>query len=103
MWVPTLLFVRRIGGYVTSCAARCCAIRSGAKRGRYGRRRALGRLRRHRAPRTAPAESTVRIDDDDFALHNHDTVDLTGLYEEEALAEQSRTPGELSQRAHLLA
>jgi predicted lipid-binding transport protein (Tim44 family) len=29
-------------------------------------------------------ESVVRIDDDDLELHNLDTVDLTGLYSEEA-------------------
>ncbi len=29
-------------------------------------------------------ESVVRIDDDDIELHNLDTVDLTGLYNEEA-------------------
>jgi hypothetical protein len=29
-------------------------------------------------------ESAVRIDDDDIELHNLDTVDLTGLYEQEA-------------------
>lgn len=29
-------------------------------------------------------ESVVRIDDDDLELHNLDTVDLTGLYNEEA-------------------
>jgi hypothetical protein len=28
----------------------------------------------------APAESVVRIDDDDIELHNLDTIDLTGLY-----------------------
>jgi hypothetical protein len=31
----------------------------------------------------APAESVVRIDDDDIELHNLDTIDLTGLYSEE--------------------
>jgi hypothetical protein len=29
-----------------------------------------------------PAESVVRIDDDDIELHNLDTIDLTGLYNE---------------------
>jgi hypothetical protein len=29
-----------------------------------------------------PAESVVRIDDDDIELHNMDTIDLTGLYSE---------------------
>lgn len=29
-----------------------------------------------------PAESVVRIDDDDIELHNMDTIDLTGLYNE---------------------
>ena len=32
-------------------------------------------------------ESVVRIDDDDIELHNLDTVDLTGLYNEELAAE----------------
>lgn len=31
----------------------------------------------------APAESVVRIDDDDLELHNLDTIDLTGLYNDE--------------------
>lgn len=35
-----------------------------------------------------PAESVVRIDDDDIELHNMDTIDLTGLYQE-SLAEAS--------------
>ncbi|MEA2424989.1 MAG: hypothetical protein QOH13_1399 [Thermoleophilaceae bacterium] len=35
----------------------------------------------HFAP--APAESVVRIDDDDIELHNLDTIDLTGLYNDE--------------------
>ena len=34
-----------------------------------------------------PAESVVRIDDDDIELHNMDTIDLTGLYTEELAAE----------------
>ena len=32
---------------------------------------------------TEPPESVVRIDDDDIELHNIDTIDLTGLYNEE--------------------
>lgn len=32
-------------------------------------------------------ESVVRIDDDDIELHSMDTIDLTGLYNEEAAAE----------------
>lgn len=31
----------------------------------------------------APAESVVRIDDDDIELHNMETIDLTGLYSDE--------------------
>ena len=31
----------------------------------------------------APAQSVVRIDDDDIELHNLDTIDLTGLYNDE--------------------
>jgi hypothetical protein len=31
----------------------------------------------------------VRIDDDDLELHNLDTVDLTGLYEDDGVSEPS--------------
>lgn len=34
----------------------------------------------------AAPESVVRIDDDDIELHSMDTIDLTGLYNEEAAA-----------------
>jgi hypothetical protein len=34
-------------------------------------------------------ESVVRIDDDDIELHNLDTVDLTGLYNEELAAQST--------------
>ncbi len=36
-----------------------------------------------------PPASVVRIDDDDIELHNLDTVDLTGLYNEESSAAAS--------------
>ena len=36
-------------------------------------------------------ESVVRIDDDDIELHNMDTIDLTGLYNEELAAEAAAT------------
>ena len=40
--------------------------------------------RRTSAASTTLPESIVRIDDDDIELHNLDTVDLTGLYTEDA-------------------
>ena len=41
-------------------------------------------------------ESVVRIDDDDIELHSMDTIDLTGLYNEDATADGHAAPGELS-------
>ncbi|MDP9091795.1 MAG: hypothetical protein M3N95_02340 [Actinomycetota bacterium] len=43
-------------------------------------------------------ESVVRIDDDDIELHNLDTIDLTGLYNEE-LAAQASAPASAQRRA----
>jgi len=37
----------------------------------------------------ASPDSAVHIDDDDLELHEHDTVDLTGLYAEESAPERS--------------
>ena len=46
-----------------------------------------------------PPASVVRIDDDDIALHNLDTIDLTGLYSEELADPAARpAPGQLSLR-----
>ena len=84
MWVPTLLFLSGLGGYVYFLRGQV----------RHDRRRR--EVRQVRAASRDPAgyevtelseryaeESAVRIDDDDLALHDHDTVDLTGLYEED--------------------
>jgi hypothetical protein len=87
MWVPALLFAAGLGGYVYFL------------RGQVLRDRERREARQVRAAARAPAgyditdgvepagASDVRIDDDDFALHDQDTVDLTGLYDEEAFAE----------------
>ena len=46
-------------------------------------------------------ESVVRIDDDDIELHNMDTIDLTGLYNEELDRRRPTrsAPRELTDRA----
>ena len=90
MWVPTLLFVAGLGGYVYFLRSQVLRDqeRRQARQVRATVRGSAGYDVTERLEQP-PAESTVRIDDDDFALHNHDTVDLTGLYDEEALAEQS--------------
>jgi hypothetical protein len=91
-WVPALLFVAGLAGYVYS-------LRSQAIRDRERRQarqlRAAGR-RTHDYDATditeqmsAIPESAVRIDDDDLELHNLDTVDLTGLYEDDGVSEPS--------------
>ena len=50
----------------------------------------------------APAESVVRIDDDDIELHNMDTIDLTGLYHDEELAETGRPASRVLTAATLI-
>jgi hypothetical protein len=96
MWVLAAPFALGLGGYLWF-------LRSQARRDRerrYNRQlRAASRRvrstditaenRRATIPEFAePAESVVRIDDDDLELHNMDTIDLTGLYQE-SLAEAS--------------
>jgi hypothetical protein len=94
MWLVALPFAFGLGGYLLF-------LRSQAQRDRdrrYNRQqRATERRTRsvdltadkhsqsHPAPAFVPepAESVVRIDDDDVELHNLDTIDLTGLYSEE--------------------
>jgi hypothetical protein len=85
--VLTVPFVLGLGGYLYF-------LRSQAVRDRERRMTRQQRASRRRAggyDATAELgrfdelpESVVRIDDDDIELHNLDTVDLTGLYNEEA-------------------
>ena len=90
MWVPTLLFLAGLGGYVYFLRTQV----------RHDRRRR--EVRQVRAAAREPSgyevtelseryasESAVRIDDDDLALHDHDTVDLTGLYNEDGFAAET--------------
>ncbi len=89
LWVPTLLFVTGLGGYVYFLRGQ--AIRDRERR-QARQLRAAGRLSHERdydatdmtEQMSVVADSAVRIDDDDIELHNLDTVDLTGLYDEEA-------------------
>ncbi len=89
LWVPALLFVTGLGGYVYFLRGQ--AIRDRERR-QARQLRAAGRRSHERdydatdiAERmSVAADSAVRIDDDDVELHNLDTVDLTGLYDEQA-------------------
>jgi hypothetical protein len=88
-WAATVLFVTGLAGYTWF-------LRSQALRSRERRENRQERQMAHRAQReqsisrevffAEPPASVVRIDDDDIALHNLDTVDLTGLYSEESHA-----------------
>ena len=85
-WTAALLFLGGLGGYTWF-------LRSQATRARERREHRQVRVARRDTrsyDATAgetffaePPASVVRIDDDDLALHNLDTVDLTGLYNEE--------------------
>ncbi len=86
MWVPALLFVAGLGGYVYFL--RTQVLRDQERReARQVRATSRGPAGYDitEGPERPSAESAVRIDDDDVALHNHDTVDLTGLYDEDAV------------------
>jgi hypothetical protein len=93
MWLLAAPFMIGLFGYVLF-------LRSQAQRDRdrrYNRQlRAVERRTRgvditadveHLEPRAAEpqyvSDSVVRIDDDDIELHNMDTIDLTGLYNEQ--------------------
>ncbi|HEY3632703.1 MAG TPA: hypothetical protein VGL21_17500 [Jatrophihabitantaceae bacterium] len=90
MWVPTMLFLVGLGGYLYFLRSQVLrdAERRQARQERSVTHGSAGYDATERID--APiAESAVRIDDDDLALHDHDTIDLTGLYEEEADAPQA--------------
>ncbi|SDJ40554.1 hypothetical protein SAMN05444157_3213 [Frankineae bacterium MT45] len=90
-WILTAAFVAGLGGYLWFLRTQALNDRD-----RRAARQQRAQLRQehgyeaHEAvhephgfagPEFAPIpESVVRIDDDDLALHNMDTVDLTGLY-----------------------
>ena len=86
-WTLTMLFVLGLVGYTYF-------LRSQAMRDRERREHRQDRQVGHRTQSerivareeffAEPPASVVRIDDDDLALHNMDTVDLTGLYNEES-------------------
>ncbi len=85
-WTVALLFIAGLASYAWF-------LRSQARRARERREMRYERQQSRRThSREAPARqdffaeppaSVVRIDDDDLALHNLDTIDLTGLYNEE--------------------
>jgi Flp pilus assembly protein TadB len=90
LWLPAIGFLLGLTGYLWF-------LRSQALRDRE-RRQARRQREAHRRPAGFDAttelarfeqqpESMVRIDDDDLELHNLDTIDLTGLYSEQAEAD----------------
>jgi hypothetical protein len=100
-WVLALGFLAGLVGYVLF-------LRSQAQRDRDRRFTREARLHARRArgyqaaslevaslelaepePPSARDESVVRIDDDDPVLHDLDTIDLTGLYEDAAAGERA--------------
>jgi hypothetical protein len=86
MWLPALGFTLGIAGY-------CWFLRSQAlkdRERRLHRQQRAAQRRVHAVDATEDAgyfaavpESAVRIDDDDIAFQNMDTIDLTGLYSDE--------------------
>ena len=87
-WGSALLFLGGLFGYVYFL--RTQALRDRERRAnrqeRATARRSVGYDATESEPEFAPTpESVVRIDDDDISLHNLDTVDLTGLYNEEGI------------------
>lgn len=88
LWVPALLFLAGLGGYIYFLRSQVLRDRE-RREARQVRASARGPagwdVTEDAEPRLA--DSTVRIDDDDPALHDHDTIDLTGLYAEEAFAQ----------------
>jgi len=87
VWALTLLFSAALGGYVYFL--RTQALRDRERREHRQQRATARRTRSYDVTESEeyfaePPASVVRIDDDDVTLHNLDTVDLTGLYNEQA-------------------
>jgi hypothetical protein len=92
MWVPALLFGTGLGGYVYFLRSQ--ALRDRERRRTRQMRAATRGLRDYDATdipgeMIASPDSAVHIDDDDLELHEHDTVELTGLYAEESAPERA--------------
>jgi hypothetical protein len=95
LWLVAAPFILGLAGYVYFLRSQ--ALRDRDRRATRQIRAAERRGRGHDATadldrHDGQPESLVRIDDDDLELHNLDTVDLTGLYNEElgATAAQRR-------------
>jgi len=85
-WTAAVFFLLGLGGYLYFL--RSHALRDRERRANRQDRHSVGRLHSYDATEreeyfAEPPASVVRIDDDDLALHNLDTIDLTGLYSEE--------------------
>ena len=86
-WLPELLCLSGVGGYVFFLRSQ--AVRDRERRATRQQHAAAHRPADYDATEEigrfdiAP-DSVVRIDDDDLELHNMDTIDLTGLYSEDA-------------------
>jgi hypothetical protein len=85
-WTAAVLFILGLAGYVWFLRSQ--ALRDRERRENRQERHSVGRMRSYDVTEreeffAEPPASVVRIDDDDIALHNLDTIDLTGLYSEE--------------------
>jgi hypothetical protein len=89
LWVPALLFLAGLGGYVYFLRSQVVRDRE-RREARQVRASARGPVSYDATDDPEPnvTDSTVRIDDDALALHDHDTIDLTGLYAEETFAQE---------------
>jgi len=87
LWLLPAPFVLGLVGYLWFLRSQ--ALRDRARRRNRQQRAEARRVRgvditaEEAGDFTPAAESVVRIDDDDVELHNLDTIDLTGLYNEE--------------------
>ncbi len=89
--MPALLFGTGLGGYVYFLRGQ--AVRDRERRHARQMRAATRGLHDYDATdmtgdMIASPDAAVHIDDDDLELHEHDTVDLTGLYAEESAPER---------------
>ncbi|HJQ42537.1 MAG TPA: hypothetical protein VJ831_05600 [Jatrophihabitantaceae bacterium] len=92
LWFLALPFLAGLGGYVYFLRTQAVRDRDRRvnRREHAVARRSTGYDATEEIARFEEAPSSmVRIDDDDIELHNLDTIDLTGLYSEDASGEET--------------
>ncbi len=101
-WVLALAFLAGLGGYMWFLRSQALHDRE-RRASRQLRAVSQRRAGVNASPQFAPApggpglgrtdETVVRIDDDDIELHNMDTIDLTGLYQDVVADHRERRAG----------